>query len=212
MEINQNEIQLEFDSKAEEIVFSYLKEIVSDENYMIKAHCALTSVFDYNQDALIDKFRHFCLLFFNDKILSKSNFLENDTAKTHFDFVIFTKKFQMPTLFIEVNGSTHLTDPKKIMMDSFKLALSQSKSIPLIVIPLYKKYTENEIYEILQGSLSEINVKKAFPAYCPQCGNRLGINRNRKFLIDFYYCSKCKGVNKSKSKTFNIDDIPLFLK
>lgn len=126
-------------------------------------------------------------------------------------FVIFTKEFHMPVLFLEVNGGTHLTIPGKVIMDSFKLALSQSKSIPLIRIPLYKSYTEEEIHAMLQQVLSEINIRKALPAYCPQCGNRLKTLTNKQTKAYFYICNKCKGADEVKNKTYSLDDIPLFL-
>lgn len=102
----------------------------------------------------------------------------------------------MPVLFLEVNGGTHLTIPGKVIMDSFKLALSQSKSIPLIRIPLYKSYTEEEIHAMLQQALSEINIRKALPAYCPQCGNRLKTLTNKQTKAYFYICNKCKSADE----------------
>lgn len=209
MEKNISKVKL--DSPAEEIVYTYLEEMISSK-YVIETHCPLFAVLNCEQKALIEKFRHFCLLFFDDNDIQKSNFLKNDISKTHFDFVIYTKDSHMPILFIEVNGSTHLNVSRKIMMDSFKSALAQSKSIPLIVIPLYKSYTNDEIYEILQNTLSEINIRKALPAYCLQCGSRLELRTNTKTKANFYICKKCKGSDETKNKTYSLDDIPLFLK
>lgn len=205
--MEQSTLPKKLDSKAEEIIYSYLPQMINSEHYTIETHCSLFTVLNYEQKELIGKFRQFCLSFFDDDDLQENNFLKNDISKTHFDFVIFTKDFHMPILFIEVNGSTHLTMRGKVMMDSFKLALCQSNSIPLVVIPLYKSYTEDEIHEMLQSTLSEINIRKVLPAYCPECGKRLKMLTNKQSKANFYICEKCK----TRDKTYNLDDIPLIL-
>ena len=209
--MKENVTQLEFDSKAEEIVYEYLKSVISLENYTIEMHCSIFDVLNCEQKELIDKYRHFCLLFLEDEELQQSNFIKNDISQTHFDFVIFTKEFHMPVLFIEVDGSSHYTIPGKIIMDSFKLALSQSKSIPLVHIPLYKMYKKEEIHVMVQQVLSGVNIRKVLPAYCPQCGNKLLMRKNGKTNANFYICDKCKSIDETKDKTYNLNSIPLIL-
>lgn len=200
------------DSKAEDVVYSYLIDNIDSDYYEIGKHCLISEVFNIKNDVLVDKYRHFCLLFFSDEYLQKCDFFNNDLSKTHFDFVIFSKENHMPVLIIEINGSTHLTQFGKIMMDSYKAAHSQSNFIPLITIPLYRPYTDAEIHEILQNAIFAINVRAAIPAYCPQCGEKLGLRKNKTSNAQFYFCPNCKVPNSTKSKTYSLYKIPLLLK
>lgn len=197
-------------SEAENLIFSYLEKIINPDYYIVEMHSSLSSVLNIDQNVLIEKYRHFSLLFFDDVALQESNFMNNDLSITHFDFVIFTKDSHLPLLIIEVNGSTHLTETRKIIMDSFKLALSKSKLIPFITIPLYQYYEDNDIYEIVKKAISEINVRKALPAYCT-CGAKLQMRQNSETKAHFYFCPICKRTDSNKSKTYSLNDFPLLI-
>lgn len=212
------------DSEAEIIVRDILKKIINLEQYSIEEKLSLSTVFNIEGEGLQEKYKSFCKIFFD--VPPEEN--NNDLSTTHFDFVIAKKhcngksfdkidedgrKVLRPVLIIEVNGGFHLTNPNKRYMDSFKLALSQSELIPLITVPLYKWYENDEIEKMVTGAIQQINVKKAIPVYCSQCENkRLNIRYNSRTKKPFFYCPACKNsADKNKSLTFDFDKISLNL-
>lgn len=206
-------------SEAEKIVRAALENIINTKEYAIESQCSLSATLNIEQKSLIEKYQGFCKLFYD--ISPEEN--ANDLSITHFDIVIAKKdndekifeegKLLRPVLIIEVNGSYHLTEPRKRFMDSFKLAISQSKLIPFITIPLYKPYEDNIIGEIVTNAIEQINVKKAIPVYCPICKRgRLGMHQNSATKENFWFCPVCKNT-KGNNKTFDYDKIcPCLLK
>lgn len=219
--LNKEQCITKDDSEAEKIVRDILKKIINPEQYSIKEKLSLSTVFNIEGEGLQEKYKSFCKIFFD--VQPEEN--NNDLSKTHFDFVIAKKdrngksfdedgkKVFRPVLIIEVNGGFHLTNPNKRYMDSFKLALSQSELIPLIKVPLYKWYENDEIEKMVTGTIQQINVKKAIPVYCSQCENkRLNIRYNSKTKNPFFYCPSCKNsADKNKSLTFDFNKISLNL-
>lgn len=218
--LNKEQCITKDDSEAEKIVREILKKIINPEQYSIKEKLSLSTVFNIESEGLQEKYKGFCKIFFD--VQPEEN--NNDLSKTHFDFVIAKKdqkeksfdekeRLLRPVLIIEVNGGFHLTNPNKRYMDSFKLALSQSELIPLITVPLYKWYENDEIEKMVTGTIQQINVKKAIPVYCPQCENeRLNIRYNSETQKPFFYCPSCKNpTDNSKSRTFDFDSISLKL-
>ena len=81
---------------------------------------SLSTVFNIESEGLQEKYKSFCKIFFD--VQPEEN--NNDLSQTHFDFVIAKKdqkeksfdekeRLLRPVLIIEVNGSFHLTNPKK---------------------------------------------------------------------------------------------------
>lgn len=56
------------DSIAEDVVYSYLVDNIDSEYYEIRTHCLISEVFNIQNNLLVEKYRHFCLLFFNESM------------------------------------------------------------------------------------------------------------------------------------------------
>ncbi len=177
-----------FDSEIEPKIYSALLSFINKE-YRIIPHVSLREIFRWT--------------WADDWILT------NRVSKMHFDFVIYDKDFH-PVFFLEVNGGEHKKQ-SAIRCDNSKQRLAENCGIKIVTIDASKKIAENKIEEKVAEQIKVAFPELAsLPVYCPQCGSRMQIVKNRTTNKDFYGCTNYKQTDtKSKCNGRNIDDVPL---
>ncbi len=177
-----------FDSEIEPKIYSALISFINKE-YLIIPHVSLQEIFNWSW--------------------ADNWILTNRVSKMHFDFVVYDKGFH-PVFFLEVNGGQHKTRTV-IRRDNLKKTLAEKCGIKIVTIDASEKIEENKIEEKVADQIKAAFPRlDSLPVYCPQCGSKMQIVKNRTTNKDFYGCTNYMQTDmKSKCNGRNIDDVPL---
>lgn len=151
-------------SKAEKIVYEYLLKNLSP-HYTIIPHVSLTDLFSSSH---------------NDNEIHEYNIYK--LLGYHVDFAIFDKLYH-PIMAIELNGSSHWTNPKIIWSDQRKKELFEYFNIPFITVDLSKSYKDEDLKQLVQSKIEE----KPHILYCWSC--------HVPITHPFAECSVCHKTN-----------------